>query len=163
MQIVKKYLEWADNYQENQITLFYDTMWNGTRTMAENIARGIQEEDPDVMVKVLNSGKTDKNDVVTEVFKAKGVLVGSPTINRGYLNSVAGLMEEIRGLKFTGKKAAAFGCYGWSGEGNKMITDAMQEGGFEIMNDGLKSEWNPGPEMVDKCLTYGREVAKALK
>ncbi|HHV18889.1 MAG TPA: MBL fold metallo-hydrolase, partial [Thermoanaerobacterales bacterium] len=31
LQIVKKYQEWAANYQENQITIIYDTMWNGTR------------------------------------------------------------------------------------------------------------------------------------
>lgn len=163
MQIVEKYLEWADNYQENQITLFYDTMWNGTRTMAENIARGIQQADPEVQVKVLNSGKADKNDLVTEVFKSKGVLVGSPTINRGYLNSVAGLMEEIRGLKFVNKKAAAFGCYGWSGEATKMLTEAMRAGGFEIIKEDLKSEWNPGEEMVAECLRYGKEFAEALR
>ena len=39
-QIVEKYLAWADGYQENQITLIYDTMWNGTRVMAEKIADG---------------------------------------------------------------------------------------------------------------------------
>lgn len=39
-QIVEKYLEWADSYQEDQIVLVYDTMWNATRRMAEAIARG---------------------------------------------------------------------------------------------------------------------------
>ena len=39
LQIVEKYLEWADEYRENQITLVYDTMWGGTRKMAEAIAR----------------------------------------------------------------------------------------------------------------------------
>ena len=41
MQIVEKYLKWADAYQENQITIVYDTMWNATRRMAETIAEGI--------------------------------------------------------------------------------------------------------------------------
>lgn len=35
--IVEQYLKWADNYQENQITLVYDSMWNGTRALAENL------------------------------------------------------------------------------------------------------------------------------
>jgi flavorubredoxin len=39
LQIVQKYAEWADNYQENQITLIYDTMYNGTRIIAENMQR----------------------------------------------------------------------------------------------------------------------------
>ncbi len=30
MQIVDKYLKWAGDYQEEQILILYDTMWNGT-------------------------------------------------------------------------------------------------------------------------------------
>lgn len=42
LQIVNKYMEWAKNYGENQITIIYDTMWNCTRRMAEAIAEGIK-------------------------------------------------------------------------------------------------------------------------
>jgi len=108
-QIVTQYLKWADNYQENQITLIFDTMWDSTRKMAEAIAAGIQNVDPSVTIKIFNSSKDDKNDILTEVFKSKAILVGSPTINNGYLHSIGGLLEMIRGLKFKGKKAAAFG------------------------------------------------------
>ncbi|NLZ27382.1 MAG: MBL fold metallo-hydrolase, partial [Firmicutes bacterium] len=88
LQIVNQYLAWADNYQENQITLFYDTMWEGTRRMAEAIAAGIKEVDKEVTVKQYNIAKNDKNDVFTEVFKSKAYLVGSPTVNNGMLPSV---------------------------------------------------------------------------
>ena len=39
LQIVEKYTAWADDYRENQITIIYDTMWNGTRRLAEAIAQ----------------------------------------------------------------------------------------------------------------------------
>ncbi len=42
LQIVNTYLKWAADWQENQITILYDTMWNGTRRMAESLAEGIQ-------------------------------------------------------------------------------------------------------------------------
>jgi anaerobic nitric oxide reductase flavorubredoxin len=38
-QIVEKYLSWAKNYQENQITILYDTMWNGTRITSHGESR----------------------------------------------------------------------------------------------------------------------------
>jgi flavorubredoxin len=53
---------------------------------------------------IYNISKIDKNDLITEIFKSKGIAVGSPTINQGILTSVAGILEEIKGLKFTGKK-----------------------------------------------------------
>jgi len=99
MQIVETYQKWAADYQENQITLIYDTMWNSTRRMAECIAEGIREEDPDVVIKLYNSSKEDKNDIATEVFKSRAILVGSPTINYGFAYSTGGIMELIRGLK----------------------------------------------------------------
>jgi anaerobic nitric oxide reductase flavorubredoxin len=158
-QIVERYLKWADNYQENQITIIYDTMWNGTRVMAEKIANGIGDADKDVNVKLFNLAKTDKNDVITEIFKSKAILMGSPTINRGILVSVAGILEEIKGLQFKNKKAAAFGCYGWSGESTKIISDNLASAGFELVDDGVKTMWNPDNENVTKCVEYGKLFA----
>jgi flavorubredoxin len=161
-QIVEKYLQWANNYQENQITIIYDTMWNGTRIMAEKIASGIKEADKEVNVKLFNLAKTDKNDVITEIFKSKAILVGSPTINRGILVSVAGILEEIKGLKFKNKKAVAFGCYGWSGESIKIISQSLQESGFDLVDEGIKVNWNPDKKNVEKCVSYGKDFAEKL-
>jgi flavorubredoxin len=158
-QIVEQYLKWADNYQENQITIIYGTMWNGTRIMAEKIANGIKEGDKAVNVKLFNLAKSDKNDVITEVFKSKAILVGSPTINRGILVSVAGILEEMKGLKFKNKKAAAFGCYGWSGESTKIICETLKASGFEVVDDGIKALWNPDDESTTKCFEYGKQLA----
>ena len=158
-QIIEKYLEWADAYQENQITILFDTMWNGTRIMAESIARGIKSKDSQVNIKLFNTSKSDKNDIITEIFKSKTILVGSPTINRGILTSTASILEEIKGLKFVDKKAAAFGCYGWSGESVKLITENLKEAGFEIINDGLKSSWNPDETAIKECVVFGEDIA----
>lgn len=162
LQIVTKYLEWSANYQENQITVIYDSMWDSTRKMAETIAHGISEEDPNVLVKIYNAGRADKNDIITEVFKSKAIVVGSSTINKGILTSIAGILEEIRGLGFKNKAAAAFGAYGWSGESVKMITDRLKEGGFTIANDGLKLLWTPDEDGISACRNFGRDLVKAL-
>ncbi|WP_304422906.1 flavodoxin domain-containing protein [Faecalibaculum rodentium] len=159
--IVRQYLEWADAYQENQITIVYDTMWNSTRQMAQAIARGIESADPDVKLKLMNAAKDDKNDILTEIFSSKAVLVGSPTINYGISHAIAGLLEMIRGLRFKKKKAAAFGSYGWSGEGPKQIHDHLQKSGFEMVSDPLGILWNPDRDTVADCEAFGRQFAMA--
>jgi anaerobic nitric oxide reductase flavorubredoxin len=158
-QIVEQYMTWADSYQENQITIIYYTMWNGTRVMAEKIAEGIRSADNEVNVKLFNLAKTDKNDVITEIFKSKAILVGSPTINRGILVSVAGILEEINGLKFKNKKAAAFGCYGWSGESTKVISENLSSAGFDLVDEGLRTLWNPDGDSIVQCNEYGKKFA----
>jgi anaerobic nitric oxide reductase flavorubredoxin len=110
-------------------------------------------------VKLFNISRSDKNDVVTEVFKSKAVLLGSPTINRGILSALAGFLEEVRGLKFSGKKGAAFGTYGWSGESVKMINEGLQRAGFELINEGIRAEWSPDDQALSQCLDFGKEIA----
>ncbi|MHA2180887.1 MAG: anaerobic nitric oxide reductase flavorubredoxin, partial [Promethearchaeota archaeon] len=141
IQIVEKYIAWSNNYQENQITIMFDTMWQGTRRMADSIAKGIREVDSEINVKIFNVANTDKNDIITEIFKSKAILVGSPTIGQGILSSIAEIMEVIKGLKFKNKKAAAFGCYGWSGESVKVLTGHLENSGFSIINDGIRAKW----------------------
>ena len=70
-QIIEKYLKWANDYQEDQITIIYDTMWNSTRIMGEAIAKGIMQADSKLTVKLFNAAKEDKNDLITEIFKSK--------------------------------------------------------------------------------------------
>ncbi|MDD3057029.1 MAG: MBL fold metallo-hydrolase, partial [Sphaerochaeta sp.] len=79
LQIVEKYAAWSDAYQEDQITIIYDTMWDGTKKLAHALATEIQALSPDTIVKVFNISQTDKNDIMTQVFKSKAIALGSPT------------------------------------------------------------------------------------
>jgi anaerobic nitric oxide reductase flavorubredoxin len=159
LQIAQKYLEWAADYSENQISIIYDTMWDGTRMLAEHIAKGIKQADNKVTVKLLNISRRDINDVVTEVFKSKAILLGSPTINKGILNAMSALIDMVTGLKFKSKKAAAFGCYGWSGESVKILNDHLSKAGFEVIGEGFKTLWQPGDEALAEALEFGKAFA----
>lgn len=159
-QIIEKYLDWADAYQENQITIVYETMWDSTRRMAEAIAEGIREVDQDVDIKLFNIALSDKNDVMTEMFKSKGILVGCSTVNRSIMHGTAGLLGMIKGIGFKDKKAAGFGSYGWSGESPAMITEGLKEAKLEVVNDGLKVIWNPDQDEMEECKEFGKEFAK---
>lgn len=157
-EIVELYLKWADNYQEDQVTILYDTMWNSTRLMAEAISEGIQRVHPEIRVKLMNVSKDDKNDVMTEVFKSKAILLGSPTINYGFTHATAGTLEMMKGLKFKNKKAAAFGSYGWSGDAPKQLTEKLEACGFEIMAEALKVLWVPDEKAIETCRAYGEAL-----
>ena len=162
LQIVTKYSEWANSYNENQITVIYDTMYNGTRAIAENIVKGINATDKHIAIKLYNSAKNDKNDMITDIFRSKAVLFGSPTVNNGILSSIAGLLEMVKGLKFKNKKAAAFGCYGWHDVSTKVIEDTLKESGFEILLEPLRFIWSPDDEALKRSINYGRQFVTLL-
>jgi anaerobic nitric oxide reductase flavorubredoxin len=158
MQIVEQYARWADDYQENQATIVYDTMWNGTRALAESIAAGMTAADPELTVKVFNISKSDVNDVITEVFKSKTVVVGSPTMSNSMLPSVAGFIHLMKSLRFKKKKAAAFGCYGWSGEAVKLMNGLLADAGLELVSDGYRNLWNPDEDAQHGAYEFGKSI-----
>lgn len=160
MQIVEKYSEWAADYQENQITIIYDTMWNSTKRLAEKIAEGVSLEDPDVVVKAFNITKSDENDLITEIFKSKTVVLGSPTFYNSAMPSMVGFIHLAKAMKFKGKKAATFGSYGWSGEAQKVLAEKIEDAGFEVIEENLRTMWVPGKEQEDEAIAFGKSLTK---
>jgi len=158
LQIVQKYAQWADAYQEDQVTIVYDTMWDSTRVIAHEIAGYINKFSPDTKVRVYNLSNTDKNDIMTEVFRSRAIAVGSPTVTNSILSSVSGWLAFLKELKFKNKKAAVFGSYGWSGEGNKELRAKLAEAGFEVVEPEVRANWKPTREE----LLPSEAVARAL-
>ena len=85
--------------------------------------------------------------------------MGSPTVGNSILSSVAVWMEFLKQLKFKNKKAAAFGCYGWSGESVKILKEQLAGAGFKVAEESIKVLWNPKeedfskvPELVESLL-----------
>ncbi|SFC75782.1 anaerobic nitric oxide reductase flavorubredoxin [Pragia fontium] len=158
-QIVEKYLEWAADYQEDRITIFYDTMSSNTRMMADAIAQGIHETDPAVAVKIYNISRHDKNEILTQIFRSKGVLVGSSTMNNVMMPKVAGMLEELAGLRFRHKRASAFGSFGWTGGAVDRIQTRLMDAGFNI-SLSLKAKWRPDCSALEECREHGGKIAR---
>ncbi|MFA7206500.1 MAG: flavodoxin domain-containing protein, partial [Saccharofermentanales bacterium] len=113
---------------------------------------------PETKLKLFNISKSDKNEVMTEVFKSKAIVVGSPTVGQSILSSVGGWLEFLKELKFKGKKAAVFGCYGWSGESTKVLREKLTEAGFEVVEPEIKCQWNPDTADLDKATLIAEAV-----
>ena len=142
LQIVERYYEWSQAYQENQITIAYDTMWEETEQLAHKIGAEISGLSPNTKVKIFNISKTNKNDIMTEVFKSKAIAVGSPTVGQDILSAVGGWLDFLKELKFKNKKAAVFGCYGWSGESTKVLRERLTQAGFSVVEPEVRCNWN---------------------
>lgn len=162
-QIIEAYMKWSQDYQENQVTIVYDTMWNATRKMAEAIAEGIRSVDGNVAVKLFNVAHADKNDVITEMFKSKAVLAGSSTVNKSIMFAISGILDMVKGLGFKNKKAAAFGSYGWSGESLAILNERLKDAKLEVVSDGIRELWNPDEEALERCRRFGADFAGKLK
>lgn len=160
LQIVKQYQTWAQQVPEPTAVILYDTMWEATRRMAEAVGEGLLEKK--VAFKIFNMATADRNDVLAEVFRAKAVLLGSPTLNNGLLPTLTPVLEDLKGLKFKNKIGAAFGSYGWSGESVKLLEDHLTACKIPLAGPGVKAKWQPTPEDLQACRTLGTAVAEKV-
>ena len=160
LQIVTKYKQWAAQTPEKTAVILYDTMWEATRRMAEAVGDGLAAEG--VPYKIFHMAVTDRNDVITEIFKAKAVVLGSCTVNQGVLPTISPILEDLRGLRFQNKIGAAFGSYGWSGESVKIIEEHLQRCKIPVVCPGVRAKWQPKPADLEACAGLGREVARAV-
>jgi len=161
LQIVHKYKEWAQQQPEQRAVVLYDTMWGATQRMAEAIGEGLGEAGVDH--KIFHMAVADRNDVLTEIFRARAIIVGSPTFNNGLLPTITPILEDLKGLKFQNKIGAAFGSYGWSGESVKLIEEHLQKCKIPPVCEGVRRKWQPSSEDLEEFRRLGKTVGTAVK
>ena len=160
MKIVEAYLRWAKGESEKRILVVYDTMWGSTEKMARAIVDGISSTN--VEAKLYRIPSSDRGDIIGDLLEAKGILVGSSTINNGMLPTLAALLEDLKGLKPRGKIAAAFGSYGWAGGSAKVIEESLRQAGMEIASPSMSVNWVPNKEEIQKCYEFGKSFAAKI-
>jgi len=158
--IVEAYLRWAKGEAVRKVLVVYDTMWGSTEKMAKAIVEGISNEGVETMLFRLPF--SDRGDIIKELLEAKGILVGSSTINNGVLPTVAPFLEEMQGLRPRKKIAAAFGSYGWGGGAVKTIEESLEKAGMDIVAPALTVKWVPDKNEIQKCFEFGKKFAKKL-
>jgi anaerobic nitric oxide reductase flavorubredoxin len=161
LQIVGKYREWAAQRPEPRAVVIYDTMWNATRDLANAIADGLRETG--VEHRVFHAATADRNDTITEVFRSRAIAVGSPTLNNGLLPTIWPVLQDMKGLKFKNKLGAAFGSYGWSGEGVGLIEEHLRGIGFGLPAPGVKAKWQPDAATLEQGRDLGRRLGEAVR
>jgi flavorubredoxin len=159
--ILECYDVWSQQKSTVKALVIYDTMWHSTEMMAKAIVEGLVDQG--VSVQLFDLSATHRSDIITEVLDAGALIIGSSTLNNGMLPRMADLLHYMKGLRPAKKIGAAFGSYGWSGEAVKMITTALEEMKFGILDPGIKVQYVPRDDDLERCIDLGRKVARALK
>ncbi len=162
--IIKAYEDWSHHRGSKKALVIYDTMWHSTEMMAKAVADGI--ESTGVSVKLLDLSVNHRSEIVTDVIDAKGICLGSPTLNNGLLPRMAGFIMYLRGLRPANKFGFAFGSYGWSGESVKHLNKAMEDWKFELIHEGIKVKYVPTHDDLKRCreagILMGQKIIEAL-
>ncbi|MCP4136484.1 MAG: FprA family A-type flavoprotein [bacterium] len=158
--ILSLYKEWSSRKFSQKVVLIYDTMWKSTELMARYIEDGVKEAG--VKIEVMPLYACERSTVASQMLDAAAVIVGAPTLNNNIYPSIADVLTYVRGLKFKTPFGAAFGSYGWSGEGNKQIKEYLNSMDVEILGE-VKGKYVPDDAVREACMELGKTVAGKVK
>ena len=129
--------------------------------MAEKIQEGALSQN--ITVKLYDLETLSLKEMHDAVLSAKGVLVGSPTINKTMVKPMWDLFSTIDPMANKGTIAGVFGSYGWSGEGITMAEDIFKLMTFKQPLPALKKKFFPCDDTFKECFDFGAEFAKFIK
>ena len=144
---------------EQGVVIVYGSMYGHTEEMAQAVARGAGEVCKNVLL--YDVSKTDASIILGDIFRYKGLILGSPTYCNELFPPIKSLLDklEIRGLK--NRVFGAFGSYSWAGAAVK---------GFLSFSERMKWETPPTVEVkqamkptdYNALVDLGRTIAQGL-
>ncbi|MBD3367499.1 MAG: FprA family A-type flavoprotein, partial [Candidatus Eisenbacteria bacterium] len=138
------YERWCEQRPTRRAVVMYDTMWKSTAKMARALADGIAAGGGSAKLLPLES--SDRSEVATESLEAGALLAGVSTMNNQMFPTMADALTYIRGLRPKNLIGAAFGSFGWSGEGVKHVNAILEEMGVELISEPLAVQHVPTDE-----------------
>jgi len=150
--ILDVYEQWARGPLQLKVVVIYVSMWGSTETLEKTIVESISAEGVECVP--YNLLTADVSHVIRYLVDASAIVIGAPTVLNGAHPLAIMATELVGALKPRAKLAAIFGSYGWGRGAVKMITDRLQQSGFEIL-ETLEVRGPPRKEDMQRAAELG--------
>jgi NADH oxidase (H2O-forming) len=165
----KKYVNLSERYareamdeqKPNRVFLGYVSAYQNTGVIAGMIAEGMRQAG-DIDVDLCDIEKTSLATIEQKIIAASAIVLGCPTFSQNILLPIYQVFALINPIRDRNKLAAAFGSYGWSGEGARIMTSAMSNLKLNVIDEGLMIKFTPHDDTKEQCIAYGRNIGEKL-
>jgi flavorubredoxin len=137
--IMEKYQKWSSYTTEKGVTIIFGSMYGNTEKMADAIGRqlavrGIKN------VRTYDASKTHVSHIISDLFKYKGVIIGSCAYNNEMFPSVENVVREIEHKGIKDHFLGVFGSYSWNGGGVKNLEKFAEQIKWEVVNPSVEEK-----------------------
>ena len=140
----------------------YGSMYGNTERMAEAVAQGLTMGGIKNVV-LHNVSKSDASVILRDIFKYKGLVIGSPTYSNELYPEIDSLLKkmEIRSIKK--RDFAYFGSFTWAGIANKKLAEFGEKMKWRVVNFTVEEKMGLKDSNYQSCILLGRKTAELLK
>lgn len=147
---------------EEGVVIAYGSMYGNTEQMAEAIAEELSAQGIKNIV-MHNLSKSDASYVIKDVFKYKGLIVGSPTYSNQLYPDVESILSKIAVRDIKGRYLGYFGSFTWASAAVKRIAEFNEKLKFEIVGNPVEMKQGMKEETYKMCQALGQAMAARLK
>lgn len=160
--IIGLYDRWSRHEAEQGIVIAYASMYGNSSKMMEAVARGISDEGFPT-VRVHDVSRTHISYIIRDVWRFKGLVLGTPTYDVKPFPPMAYLVQFLKGKMLTNRLLGVFGTYGWSGGGVKGLVEFANSSKFELVEPVVEARFSPKADHIGRCHELGRAMVKAVR
>ena len=163
-EILELYRQWTAQPQPREkklVVIPYVSAYGYTARLAQQIAQGIRDSG-EIEVQLFDMVEADKGEVLSLMGQADGILLGTPTILGEALAPIWELTLSLFAPVHGGKLAAAFGSYGWSGEGVPHLIQRLEQLNMRVL-EGFRVRFSPSSDQLLDAYEYGYHFGCVLQ
>jgi anaerobic nitric oxide reductase flavorubredoxin len=161
--VIKKYLRYSNynkDFAEPEICVIWGSMYGNTELMLSAILRGIASVG--VPINIHRVPNEDASFILSDAYKAAGLIIGAPTYEYGMFPPMKYLMELLKKKSIKYKKALYFGSYGWSGGALKDFNELSQNMNWDIL-EPIVFNGHPKIDGLEKGEKAAAQLATQVK
>lgn len=160
--VIKTYNDLSLYNAKEGVVIIYGTMYGNTQMMAEAIANELAEQGIKE-IKIHNVNRSDASYILADVFKYKGLIIGSPTYNGQLYPKIEAIVSDILLRDMKNRYLGYFGSFSWAGVSVKKLTEFADKSKFELVSDPAEMKHAMKEGDFEQCLHIARSMADRLK
>ncbi len=147
---------------EEGVVIAYGTMYGHTEEMAETIASELSAQGIKNIV-LHNVSKSDPSYILMDIFKYRGLIIGSPTYCNQIYPEVEALLSKILLREVKGRYLGYFGSFCWAGAAVKRMGEFAEKSKLEVVGDPVEMKQAMKPLTYEQCAHLAKAMADRLK
>lgn len=159
--IINYYDKWSKAEAEEGVVIVYGSMYGNTQKMADLIARKLSEKGIK-NIRIHDASKTHVSYIISDIWRFKGVILGSCAYNTALFPSMEILINKIENSQLKNRYLSIFGTASWSGGGVSNLDKFGERIKWEKIGESVEAKSSPKEKDFEKCCEIASLMAEKL-
>ena len=159
--ILDLYTKWSHHETDKGVVIVFGSMYGNTEKMADIIGRRLSEKGIK-NIKIFDSSKTHISYILREIWRYRGLILGSSAYNAGSFPKMESLVSKLSHLEIENRLLGTFGSSSWNRAGVKDLNKFADSSGWEMVAESAETKAAVHDNAIEKCIHMADEMADRL-